>query len=315
MKTIVGIDISKEKFDAFINNSSFIYSNDKKGISKLIKEIKKINLELVVFEASGGYESKLANDLADAQIPYSIVNATSVRRFAEAMGEAKTDKIDAKIISEFAAVKKVKPDIPATKEEKEISALVSRRRQLIDMKISESNRLENASTKISKEIKEHIIHIKKKIDKIDIELKNYQQNNKKWEEKGDIIKSVPGVGTVLTMTILTDLPEIGTLSNKQIAKLVGTAPINNDSGKKKSKMKTIGGRSKVRSVLYMAAMSASRNNPVIRDFYNRLVRAGKPKQVALVASMRKLIVILNAMVRNNSKWEQDYLTSKTVTLS
>ncbi len=306
MSTIVGVDVSKETLEIgnFIKLSSC--SNDDKGISKFIKELKKAKVSLVVFEPTGGYESRLKNALNEAKIPIAMVNAKNVRSFADSMDLAKTDKIDAKIIARFAEVRGVQPQALPDPYQKEASALITRRRQIIDMRTAEKNRLENATEDITKNIINHINYLQKELDVIDSQLENYLKSNDKLNHKAVILQSTPGVGPVLTMTILTSLPEIGTLNDKQIAKLVGLAPMNKDSGKMQKKRTTIGGRTDVKSVLYMATMNASKHNSVIRDFYQRLIKSGKLKMVALVACMRKLIIILNAMVKNNTMWEENF---------
>ncbi|RZL33929.1 MAG: IS110 family transposase, partial [Pedobacter sp.] len=257
---------------------------------------------MVVFEATGGYESKLMNALNDSPIPMAMVNARQVRSFADAMNLVKTDKIDAEIIAKFAQVVNIKAQVKKDVNQKACDELISRRGQLIDMQTAEKNRLEHASKGILKEITAHISYLEKQIASIDKQLGEYIETNEVLKKNAKILKSVTGVGPVLTMTILSRLPEIGMLSSKEIAKLVGVAPINNDSGKMSKKRRTIGGRMDIKGVLYMATMSATQKNPVIREFYQKLVQSGKPKMVALVASMRKLIVILNSMIKHQTLW-------------
>lgn len=302
MTTIVGIDVSKNSLEISnvfgMNNCG----NDEKSILKLVKELKRLKVSLVAFEATGGYESKLSNALSESCIPMALVNATQVRSFANAMNVAKTDKIDAKVIARFAEVMEIKPQIRLDNAHRECNELITRRRQLIDMQTAEKNRLEHASKVIAKEIKSHLSYLEKQIDNIDSKLQQYLESNETWKRKSEILQSVPGVGPVLTMTILSNLPEIGTLSNKQISKLVGVAPINKDSGKVNKKRTTIGGRMDVKSVLYMSTMSATKHNPILTKFYQRLIKAGKVKMIALVASMRKMITILNSMIKHDKSW-------------
>lgn len=302
MTTIVGIDVSKNSLE--ISNVSDMTNclNDEKSIVKLINKLKKLYVSLVAFEATGGYEGKLSNALAKANIPMAIVNANSVRSFANAMNVAKTDKIDAKIIARFAEVAEIKAQSQPDPNQKDCNDLITRRRQLIDIQTAEKNRLEHASKVIAKDINSHLSYLEKQIDKIDSKLQQYLQSNESWKRKSEILQSVPGVGPVLTMTILSNLPEIGTLSNKQIAKLVGVAPINKDSGKVNKKRTTIGGRMEIKGVLYMATMNATKHNPILTNFYQRLVKAGKVRMVALVASMRKMITILNSMIKHDEIW-------------
>ena len=302
MKTTIGIDISKKTLEISNLDKFSSCENNKKDIEKFIKKVNKIDNLLVVFEPTGGYESLLSKSLSKSKIPFAMVSPRQVRSFANSMNVVKTDKIDAKMIADFAAIKKLEPMKPLSEKDIEAKELLTRRRQLIDMRTAESNRLENVSNSIMKEIKEHISYLNKKIEKIDKELESYVEVSDDNKRKAFILQSVKGVGVVLTRTILTLLPEIGTLSSKEIARLVGLAPINCDSGKMSKKRKTIGGRMEVKSVLYMCTMSAIRHNPVFKEFYNRLLKSGKLRMVALVATMRKLMVTLNAMIKNDTEW-------------
>jgi transposase len=266
--------------------------------------LEKLNPTLVVLEATGGIEMPVAATLAVAGIPIAVVNPRQVRDFARATGRlAKTDSIDAKVLALFAAA--VRPQVRPLPDanEQELGDILSRRRQLVEMITAEKNRLRSARSKaVRTHIQAHITWLETELANIDSDLKRIIRESPVWREKDDLLKSVPGVGPVLSTTLLADLPELGTLNRRQIASLVGVAPFNRDSGKLRGKRMIWGGRAAVRTVLYMSTLVATRRNPVIRVFYQRLCAAGKAKKVALTACMRKLLTILNAMLKHGTPW-------------
>ena len=257
----------------------------------------------VVLEATGGFEMPIAGELELVGLPVSLVNPRQVRSFARATGKlAKTDAIDALLLAQFAEA--VKPPVrPLPDEEtRELRALVDRRRQLLEMLTSERNRLRPASKRVGRLIQEHILWLKQQIDDLDKDIGELIRSSPIWRAQEDLLRSVPGVGRVLSCTLLTHLPELGSLNRGQVAALVGVAPLNRDSGAFRGKRSVWGGRSAIRSALYMAALVASQHNPVIKAFYHRLRAAGKPAKVALTACMRKLLLILNSMLKRGTQW-------------
>lgn len=304
----VGIDVSKDRLDICVcpDEVSWSVSNDEVGVEELTAAFKKRKPVLIIMEATGEYSSVVAGALANEGFPLAIVNPRQVRDFAKATGRlAKTDTLDAKILAQFGEA--VKPEPRALPDEltQELKALLARRRQLVEMLVSESNRLSFAHPTIRPEIKIHIEWLKDHLSRLDKELDMLIRSSPLWREKENLLRSVPGVGKVLSLTLLADLPELGTLSNKEIAALVGVAPFNRDSGVLRGTRRIWGGRARVRATLYMAALVASRHNPVISAFYLRLLQAGKKPKVALTACMRKLLVILNAMMRSSEPWRPD----------
>ena len=257
----------------------------------------------VVLEATGGFEMPIAGELELVGLPVSLVNPRQVRSFARATGKlAKTDAVDALLLAQFAEA--VKPPVrPLPDEEtRELRALVDRRRQLLEMLTSERNRLRPASKRVGRLIQEHILWLKQQIDDLDKDIGELIRSSPIWRAQEDLLRSVPGVGRVLSCTLLTHLPELGSLNRGQVAALVGVAPLNRDSGAFRGKRSVWGGRSAIRSALYMAALVASQHNPVIKAFYHRLRAAGKPAKVALTACMRKLLLILNSMLKRGTQW-------------
>jgi transposase len=263
--------------------------------------------KLIVLEATGGLQTPLAAALAEADLPVVVVNPRQVRSFAKAMGQlAKTDRIDAKVLAHFGEM--FKPTVRPLKseEEKELSDLMSRRRQLLEMLTMERNRLGGAtSRKVKRLIAVNIDGLKRQLAELDKDLDQMIKGSPVWRAKEDLLRSVPGVGKVLARTMLSSLPELGQLDRWRIASLVGVAPLNCDSGKYRGKRRIWGGRSEVRTALYMATFSATRHNPVIRAYYQRLVDKNKSFKVAMVACMRKLLIILNAMVKTGSTWDPE----------
>ena len=306
----IGVDISKNNLDVadFFTQETWQAANNESGITDLIERLTPLNPTLIVLEATGGLEIPLASALVTSQLPVAVVNPRQVRDFAKATGKlAKTDAIDARVLAHFASA--VRPEVRKVKDQDslELSALVTRRRQLIEMLSKEKTRLSQAPKWIRKDIKDHIKSLKKRLAKIDRELSRTVKNSSVWRENDQIIQSIPGAGPVLSVSLLAGVPELGTLNRRQIAALVGVAPLNRDSGKFLGRRCIWGGRASVRAALYMAAVSAMRCNPVIRVFYNRLIEKGKVFKVAITACMRKLLIILNTMIKKRTLWNENFI--------
>ena len=300
-----GIDVSKDRLDVALLPSGEVcsFEHNEAGIEALMQKLGELHFESVIVEATGGFERTLVASLAAAAIPVIVVNPRQVRDFAKATGQlAKTDSIDATILALFG--QRVRPELRELPDEdtQTLEALLVRRRQIIEMLVAENNRVALASPRIAKDLKTHIRFLEKRLDNVDTEIDAAIKNSPVWRTKDKLLRSVPGVGPVLSRTLLAELPELGRLSNNQISKLVGVAPLNRDSGRFRGTRRIWGGRASVRSVLYMAAFSATRCNPVIRAYYERLVGAGKARKVALVACMRKLLITLNSMTRSGQSW-------------
>jgi transposase len=301
----IGIDVSKEKLDVAVRpTGEFIsFSNNEDGISCVVDFVKSFSPNLVVLEATGGLETAAVGMLADKGLPVVVINPRQVRDFAKATGKlAKTDAIDAHLIARFGEA--VRPELRLLKDQEaqKLTALITRRRQIVEMITAEKNRLHAAPKWTSKDIQTNIAWLEKCLKKVDKDLKNLLKKSPVWREKDEILQSTPGVGPVLSMTLLSGLPELGNLNRKEIAALVGVAPLNRDSGLFRGKRMIWGGRANIRSVLYMSATCAMRFNPTIRIFYERLRLAGKLHKVAITACMRKLLVILNTMIKNRTYW-------------
>lgn len=306
-KTIyVGIDISKDYLDVSVipTGEKRQYPNDQEGIHKLVPWLKKLPAELVVMEPTGGYEAPVAAALSSRHVPVAIVNARQIKEYARATGKvAKTDAIDALVMAEFAASVKPQPRPLREGEGKDIKAMVRRRRQILEMITAERNRQEIAGESLKIGIQAHIDWLKKELDGLDRVLRERIEGSPVWRVKDNLLQSIPGVGKVLSATILAELPELGKLNRRQIAALVGVAPYNRDSGRMRGKRTIWGGRATIRKVLYMAALAGTIFNPVIRELYRRLVGKGKAKKVALVACMRKLLTIMNAIIKYEKPWQ------------
>ena len=301
----VGIDVAKAQVDVAVRPTGkrWTLPYDQTGIEGLIPQIVDLEPALVLLEATGGLELPLVAALAAAALPVVVVNPRQVRDFAKATGTlAKTDTLDAGVLAHFADA--VRPEVRPLKdaETQVLNSLTARRHQVMTMLVSEKNRLGSAIGAVSPRIEAHIAWLEQELSDLDKGLRQTLRRSPVWREKDDLLRTVPGVGEQLSLTLLAHLPELGTLNRRQIAALVGVAPYNRDSGALRGKRAVWGGRSRVRAVLYMGALVASRHNPAIRDFYQRLLAAGKPKKVALVASMRKLLVILNGMLKHGSPW-------------
>jgi len=304
-EVFVGIDVSKDKLDVAVRPSGEIisFSNDEDGISLMVDFIKPLSPLLIVLEATGGLETASVGMLAAKGLPIVVINPRQVRDFAKATGKlAKTDVIDAHVIARFGDA--IRPEIRPLKDQEtqKLDALITRRRQIVEMITAEKNRLGTATSWTRKDIQNHIAWLEKCLMKADKDLNNLLRKSPVWREKNDILRSTPGVGPVLSMTLLSNLPELGTLNRKQIAALVGVAPLNRDSGLFRGKRKIWGGRASIRSVLYMSVTCAIRFNPLIKKFYQHLRNAGKVHKVAMTACMRKLLIILNTMIKNRTCW-------------
>lgn len=305
----IGIDVSKARLDVAIRPSgeSESVANDKTGIKALVKHLGEIQPALIVLEATGGVERQLTRALASAELPVVVVNPRQVRDFAKATGQlAKTDAIDAVVLARFAET--VRPVLRPLPDEVtlELRALIARRRQITEMMVAERNRLRGASQNVTKRIDAHIRWLEAELQRADKDLDQSIRQSPIWQENEDLLRSVPSIGPVISRTLLAELPELGQLNRKQIAALVGIAPLNWDSGTLRGRRAIWGGRASVRAVLYMAALVASRHNTVMRVFYKRLRDAGKAPKVALVACMRKLLTILNAMIKHKTRWSENF---------
>ncbi|HUW09073.1 MAG TPA: IS110 family transposase [Anaerolineae bacterium] len=302
----VGIDVSKELLDVAVapDGESQEYGNDENGIRQLVEHLQALAPALIVLEATGNLEIPAAAALTAAGLQVAIINPRQARDFAKATGRlAKTDKIDAAALAEFAQKVRPEPRPLPDQQRQRLNALMSRRRQLIGMLTQEKNRLASAHPNLHADLREHIAWLQQKLDDLDRDLHAELRQSPICREKEQLLRKVPGVGPVLTSTLLIELPELGQVNHRQIAALVGVAPLNRDSGRRRGKRSCWGGRAKVRRVLYMAALSASRHNPTIKSFYTHLIAAGKPEKVALTACMRKLLIILNAMMRDMQPWQ------------
>ncbi len=305
MNKSAGIDVSKQSLECGLlpEGPAFSVNNDENGIIDLVERLKRFGPERVVLEASGGFETAAASAIAAAGLPVAVVNARQVRDFARAKGLlAKTDRLDAQLLAQFAAA--VCPPLRALRDEQQqaLAELLTRRRQLVAMRAQEATRLQQASAPLRPQIKQHIGWLDERIEELDVDLRAQLRNSEAWKIKENLLRSVPGVGRVTCTTLLIALPELGHLSHKQIAALVGVAPFARDSGKHRGKRAIWGGRAQIRCVLYMATLTAIRCNSVLKRFRQRLQAAGKPFKVVIVACMRKLLIILNAMLRDNQPW-------------
>lgn len=305
-EVFVGIDIAKHSLDVRIDPAGEVLhlTYDEDGTAEICRRLRQAKPTLIVLEATGGLEVRLAGELAARGLPVAVVNPRQVRDFAKATGElAKTDKIDAAILARFA--QSIRPAIRPLKDAdtRALDDLVTRRRQLVDIRLQEAIRLGSTTAKASvKSIKSHIAWLDKRIADLEDDMNDRLRNSDAWRAKDDLLRGIPGVGAVTTTTFLAKCPELGQLNRRQIAKLVGVAPLASDSGKHKGKRFVWGGRADLRSVLYMAAVTAMRYNIVIHRFATRLKEAGKPAKVVIVACMRKLLTIMNTMIKNNEPW-------------
>jgi transposase len=302
---VVGIDISKQHLDVAIGATGTVerlaYTDPQ--VEELVRRLQQLAPKLVVLEATGGLETPLSIALAEAQLPVAVINPRKVRDFARATGQlAKTDAIDARLLSRYGEA--LAPECRPLKDaaRRELAAQVSRQRQITDMLVQEKNRLSRASGSVRQDIAEHIAYLEKQKQRISREISKMLEQSPVYKPLQKLLRSVPGVGPGTTAVLIANCPELGQLKRGEIAALIGTAPFNRDSGQRNGSRCIWGGRKTVRCQLYMAVVAGLRWNPVIRRFYDRLIGAGKKPKVALTACMRKLIVILNAMVRSNTAW-------------
>lgn len=303
----VGIDVAKDRLDVHVRptGEAFAVARDGEGVAALVERLKAMAPELIVLEATGGFEVTVAAALAAAGLPLTIVNPRQIRDFARALGRlAKTDPLDAEVIARFAEAVRPTPRPLPDDQARALGELVARRRQVVEMMVAERNRRRQMTArKRVKAIERHLDWLQKELSEIEQELDQSIRGTPAWRESEDLLTSVPGVGDTLARTLIATLPELGQLTGKQIAALVGVAPFNRDSGQWRGKRMIAGGRADVRAVLYMATLSATRWNPAIAVFYDRLLAAGKPAKLALTACMRKLITILNAILRDKRHWQ------------
>ena len=307
----VGIDVSKERLDAcsLPDGGTFSVANDRAGIDEVLARLLEgVRPELVVLEATGKYERPAAVAVAAAGIAVAVVNPRQARDFAKAAGRlAKTDRIGAEVLARFAGALGPRPSVLPDEEARVLQDILLRRRQLLEMIVAEKNRLQMASEAVARRIAAHVRWLEKELGRVDRELHEAVRESETWRANEELLRSVPGVGPVLARTLLAELPELGMLPRRRLCALVGVAPFNRDSGTFRGKRQVWGGRAPVRAALYMGALVATRHNPVIREFYERLLAAGKPKKVALVACMRKLLSILNAVMRDRVPWHSAHL--------
>lgn len=314
-QTNIGIDVCKELLEVAAHERDYQFRcpNNPSAFPALLAELISLRPALIVLEATGGWEKRVTTALHAAGLPVVVINPRQVRDFARAVGQlAKTDRLDARVLAHFAAA--VKPPLRPlqSQQERELAALSGRRRQLVEMLTAEKNRHGSASSDIVREeIKEHIDWLAERIDELDQQLQGLLKCSPVWHRKDDILQSVPGIGPVVSVTLLAELPELGTLNRHQISKLVGLAPLNRDSGPQRGTRHIYGGRARVRSILYMATLSATRFNPVIKEFYQRLLAKHKPFKVAITACMRRLLVIINVMVRDSLRWKLEQTSIAT----
>lgn len=306
IKVSVGIDVSKNTLDIAIHETgeSWSCSNDASGHATLVLKLRQLKAASIVLEATGGFETLVTATLSAADLPVIVVNPRQVRDFAKATGQlAKTDRIDCRVLAHFAAA--IEPPVRPIKcaETQHLEALLARRRQIVEMLVAEKNRLANNRDRaVVKDLNAHIVWLERRLKSSDDELQRVLKTSPTWRERDDLLRSVPGVGPVLSLTLLAQLPELGHLNRREIAKLVGVAPFNWDSGQWRGSRHIWGGRATVRSPLFMATLCAIRINPTIRYFYRRLIAAGKAPKVAITACMRKLLTILNVMVKTQTSW-------------
>ena len=304
-EVFIGVDVSKSSLDLAVRPDGTLlrFANDQSGVRACVRFARKSAPAVIVVESTGGAESALVASLASAALPAAVVNPRQVRDFAKATGKlAKTDRLDAQILAHFAEAIRPEPRRLATAEQQALIDLLTRRRQLIGMLVGEKNRLSTTRGDITRDVEAHVRWLEKRLKRIDDELREEVASSASWRAKDALLQSIPGVGPTLSMTLLADLPELGSLDRKQIAALVGVAPLNRDSGVFRGRRQVFGGRKEVRTVLYMAALSAVRHNASIRTFLHRIRENGKVSRVAIVACMRKLLTILNAIARTGHAW-------------
>lgn len=306
-RIFVGLDVSKDRLDVHVRptDERFAVAYDEEGLTTLVTRLSRLQPTLIVLEATGGYEVAVAAALANAGLPVAVVNPRQIRDFARATGQlAKTDALDAWVTARFAETVQPAARPLATEQAQALGDLVARRRQLVDMLGAEMNRQRQArDRRLQKRITAHVTWLSRAIEEIDGEIKRLIRASPVWRETENLLTSVPGIGNVTAHALIADLPELGRLTRRRIAALVGIAPLNRDSGVWRGRRMIGGGRPAVRRALFMATIVAIRHNPLIAAFYQRLTRAGRPKKVAIIAAMRKLVTILNAMLRDQRPWQ------------
>ena len=306
VEKFVGIDVSKSTLDICVEppGEALHVAYDEPGVRQVVKHLKEVAPALIVIEATGGLEVRIATELTSSGLPVAVINPRQARDFAKATGQlAKTDRVDAMVLAAFARA--IRPQARPLKDAdtRALDDMVGRRRQLVDIRVQETLRLGTAASKrLQKSLKQHIAWLDKRIAEVDSDLSKQLRESDVWRAKDDLLRSIPGVGNVTTQTMLAKCPELGTLNRREIAALTGVAPLANDSGKHRGKRFTWGGRADVRAVLYMATVSAIRGNDTIKAFAERLKKAGKPPKVVIVACMRKLLTIMNSMLKNETSW-------------
>ena len=308
----VGIDVSKDRIDIAVRPTgrTWSVSYGEAELDELVTELKDLAPEAVIAESTGGLELSLVAALATASLPVVVINPRQARDFAKSTGQlAKTDRLDAQVLAHFGEA--VRPPMRALPDADThaLGGVLARRRQVMDILVAEKNRLSRATSDIRPRIQAHITWLEDELGDLDDDLRDRVRRSAMWQVKDDLLRSVPGVGPQVSLTLLAYLPELGTLNRKQIAALVGVAPFNRDSGPRRGRRSVWGGRARVRTALYMGALVASRRNPALRKFYQRLLEAGKPKKVALTACMRKLLIILNSMVKTGERWNPNIAVS------
>ena len=301
----VGIDVGKSWLDIAVwgQEGSWRVANEEEGVGEIISRVAGLNAQLIVVEATGGYEQLVVQAMLLKSLPVAVVNPTRVRALAKATGKlAKTDPIDARLIAEYAF--KIRPEVLAAKEAQELrlNALVTRREQLVEMRAAEQNRLGTVHNSLRVDIREHIEWLNVRIDELEAQIHELVDSLEEWREQAKRLDTIPGVGLITAVTVLADMPELGQLDRQKIAALAGLAPFNRDSGRKRGQRRIFGGRKGIRRVLYMACLSATKCNPIIRSLFQRLTKKGKVFKVAITACMHKLLTIMNAMARDQVNW-------------
>jgi transposase len=303
----VGIDVSKDRLDIHVRpgGQAFEVSRDGKGLEQLVARLRKLSPVLVAVEATGGFEVIVAAAIAGAELPLAVVNPAQVRHFAQAVGKrAKTDPVDAGVIAHFAEAVRPIPRALPDEAARLLAELVGRRRQIIDMIVAERQREKRATNvRVRKSLARHIAVLEKELMEIDGDIDTLVRGSPVWRAKEDLLASVPGIGKTIARILIAELPELGNLGRREIASLAGLAPYTRQSGQWRGKSMIAGGRSSVRSATFLGALVASRHNPILKAFYQRLLQAGKPKMVALIAVARKLLTFLNAILRDNRPWQ------------
>lgn len=306
-QTFVGIDVSKDRLDVHVRPSGAVFAvnRDGKGVEELLDRLRTVAPTLIAVEATGGFETIVAAAIGGAQLPLVVVNPAQVRHYAQAVGKrAKTDPIDAEMIARFAEAVKPEPRRVPDAAARLLGELVARRRQIVEMLVAERQREKRAdNVRVRKSLARHIKVLERELQDLTDDISGLIRGSPAWRETEDLLVSVPGVAGKTSSSLLAEVPELGRLTRRQIASLVGVAPFTHESGRWKGKSMIAGGRAPARAAIYMAALSASHHNPVLRAFYRRLLAAGKPKMVALIAVARKLLVILNAMIRDKKPWQ------------